>query len=72
MIPNKTPVENLTREQAEILAGRDANALTRDLHNEIAGRRYPSWKVYAQVVQPDEVANFPVNIFDPNLEVAIG
>jgi len=56
---------NLSRGQAEALAGRDPDAFTRDLHDSIASKNYPSWSVYAQVVKPEDVASFPVNIFDP-------
>ncbi|KID96328.1 Catalase-like domain, heme-dependent, partial [Metarhizium majus ARSEF 297] len=66
IIPNKFP-EYLTRAEAEKLAGDDPDALTRDLRDEIANARYPSWKVYAQVVEPGQVQGFPVNIFDPTL-----
>lgn len=57
-------VETNTAEQAERLAGVDADAFIRDLHDNIADKNFPSWTVYAQVVKPDDVANFPVNIFD--------
>lgn len=59
------PNETLTRQQAEALAGSDADAFTRDLHDSIMKKDYPTWNVYAQVVKPADVAKFPVNIFDP-------
>lgn len=58
-------VDNLTQKQAEALAGEDPDAFTRDLHDSIAQKTYPSWNVYAQVVKPADVATFPVNIYDP-------
>jgi len=58
-------VDNLTQEEAEAQAGEDPDAFTRDLHDSIVKKKYPSWTVYAQVIKPGDVANFPVNIYDP-------
>ncbi|KAI9856669.1 MAG: hypothetical protein M1813_008816 [Trichoglossum hirsutum] len=58
-------VANLTQAKAEQLAGEDPDAFSRDLYDSIASGNYPSWDVYAQVVKPDEVATYPVNVLDP-------
>ncbi|KAF8527727.1 peroxisomal catalase [Trichophaea hybrida] len=58
-------VNNLTQQEAEQLAGEDPDAFTRDLHDSIASGNFPSWDVYAQIVKPEEVASYPVNIYDP-------
>jgi catalase len=64
MLPDQG-IQNYTQKEAEALAGADPDAFTRDLFNSIRSRKYPSWTVYAQVVEPKDVDYFSVNIFDP-------
>ncbi len=56
--------QNLTRQEAGRLAGEDPDHATRDLYNSIARDDYPSWKVYAQVMTPDQVAKYRYDSFD--------
>jgi catalase len=57
-------IQNLTRQEAVRLAGEDPDHATRDLYNSIARDDYPSWKVYAQVMTPDQVAKYRYDSFD--------
>ncbi|HHI69195.1 MAG TPA: catalase [Planctomycetes bacterium] len=57
-------IANLTREEAESLAGRDPDHATRDLYESIAAGRHPSWTAYFQVLTPKEAEALPFDPFD--------
>jgi len=57
-------IQNLTREEAERLAGEDPDHATRDLYHVIEQSDYPSWTVYAQIMTPEQVNEYPFNSFD--------
>jgi catalase len=57
-------IQNLTREEAARLAGEDPDQATRDLFDGIEQGDYPSWKVYAQVMTPEQVENYRFDSFD--------
>lgn len=57
-------IRNLTREEAVRLAGEDPDQATRDLYNSIEKGDYPSWKVYVQVMTPEQVENYRFDSFD--------
>ncbi|KAK3942602.1 catalase-like domain-containing protein [Diplogelasinospora grovesii] len=61
----KLGVQNLNQAEAERLAGQDPDAYQRDLIQSIAMGQGPGWTVQAQIIDPKDVANYPVNIFDP-------
>lgn len=57
-------IQNLTREEAERIKGADPDHATRDLYDAIARSEYPAWKVYAQIMTPEQVAGYRFDSFD--------
>jgi catalase len=57
-------VHNLTRDEAVRLAGGDPDHATRDLYESIERGEYPAWKVYAQIMTPEQVEKYRFNSFD--------
>lgn len=57
-------IKNFTGEEALKMAGENPDWHTQDLFDAIQRGEYPSWTVYAQVLDPAEAEKFPVNIFD--------
>lgn len=57
-------VKNLTAQQAEELAGSDPDYAVKDLFNAIERGDYPSWKVYVQIMQPEDAATYKIDPFD--------
>jgi catalase len=57
-------IETLTGEEAKHLSGEDPDHATRDLFKNIADGNPPSWKVYAQVMTPDEANHYRFDPFD--------
>jgi catalase len=57
-------IQNLTREEAVRLAGEDPDQATRDLYDSIEQGDYPAWKVYVQVMTPEQVENYRFDSFD--------
>ena len=57
-------IQNLTREEAVRLAGADPDQATRDLYESIEQGDYPAWKVYVQVMTPEQVENYRFDSFD--------
>ncbi|PKL75814.1 MAG: catalase, partial [Candidatus Melainabacteria bacterium HGW-Melainabacteria-1] len=47
-------IKNLTRDEAAWLAGTDPDHATRDLFESIGRGEYPAWKVYVQIMTPEE------------------
>ncbi|KAJ5863533.1 uncharacterized protein N7529_005449 [Penicillium soppii] len=62
-------VRNLTHDQMTTLVGMDADFSTRDLYAAIDKGDYPSWTVYAQIINPEDAESSPVNIFDATREL---
>ncbi|KAI1454237.1 catA, catalase [Annulohypoxylon moriforme] len=60
-------VQNYTAEEAQAVAGQDPDAQTRSMFNQLeAGTGTPpTWDVYAQIIDPEKAAKYPINIFDP-------
>ncbi len=56
--------QNLTREEAELLKGKDPDHATRDLFDTIKRGEYPSWTLEIQVMNPEEAENYRFNPFD--------
>jgi catalase len=56
--------QNLTREEAVRLAGQDPDQATRDLYDSIGRGDYPAWKVYVQVMTPEQVQKYRFDSFD--------
>jgi catalase len=70
-------VANWTQAEAEKLSGQDPDAYTRELHDRIANKDYPSWPVYAQIIDPnclektDSKGNkIRAEIFDPTKTIS--
>ncbi len=57
-------IKNLTREESTKLAGQDPDHATRDLYESIEKGDYPSWRVYVQIMTPDQVAKYKYDSFD--------
>ena len=56
--------ENLTNEEAQALAGADADYHRRDLHEAIERGEFPSWTLNVQVMPYDEANHYRFNPFD--------
>jgi len=56
--------KTFTREEAGKLAGEDPDFATRDLHNAIEKGEFPEWKVYVQIMTPEQVEKYRFNSFD--------
>ncbi len=56
--------KTLTREDAGRLAGEDPDFATRDLHAAIEKGEFPAWKVYVQIMTPEQVEKYRFNSFD--------
>ncbi|WP_312396334.1 catalase [Kocuria sp.] len=57
-------VEYLSNEEAEALAGADAEAHRRDLFDAIKRGEHPSWDLYVQVMPYEEAKTYRFNPFD--------
>ena len=57
-------VENLSNEEAEKLAGSDADAHRRDLFDAIESGEFPSWTLSVQIMPYDEAKDYRFNPFD--------
>lgn len=57
-------VRNLTQDEATTISGKDPDYATKDLYEAIEKGNYPSWTVYAQVIDPVEAETYKTNIFD--------
>src|SRR5690606_11358896 len=54
----------LTQEEADRLAGEDADYHTRDLYEAIEGGQYPSWTLKVQIMPFEEAKTYRFNPFD--------
>ena len=57
-------VQTLTDAEAACLAGEDPDHATRDLYEAIERGEHPSWMVYAQIMTPEQVKEYPFDSFD--------
>jgi len=57
-------IENLTREEAVLLAGQEPDHATKDLYDAITGGDYPSWRVCVQIMPADDACDYRWDIFD--------
>ena len=57
-------IKNLTRQDAEILKGKDPDHATRDLYDAIERDDYPVWNVYVQIMTPEDAETYRFNPFD--------
>jgi catalase len=63
-------IRNLTEDESVKLSGQDPDSATRDLYTAIEKGNYPSWTVYAQVIDPLEAEVYKTNIFDATKTVS--
>ena len=54
----------LTQEEADKLAGSDADYHRRDLFNAVASGKYPSWTLKMQIMSDEEARTYRINPFD--------
>ncbi|GAB4099434.1 catalase [Sinomonas halotolerans] len=57
-------VENLTSEEAERIAGENADYYIQDLYESIAEGSFPSWDLFVQVMPYEEAKTYRYNPFD--------
>ncbi|HKU10742.1 MAG TPA: catalase [Sinomonas sp.] len=57
-------VENLTAEEAERIAGENADYYIQDLHESIEEGAFPSWDLFVQVMPYEEAKTYRYNPFD--------
>ena len=57
-------IQNLTRQEAEELKGKDPDHATRDLYEAIERGDNPAWNVYVQIMKPEEAEDYRFNVFD--------
>jgi catalase len=57
-------IDFLTQEEADRLAGVDGDYHTRDLHEAIERKNYPSWTLHMQIMPFDEAKTYRFNPFD--------
>jgi len=57
-------IQTLTREEAERIKGEDPDHATRDLYEAIERGEYPAWKVYVQIMTPEQVETYRFDSFD--------
>ncbi|MET4703274.1 catalase [Frigoribacterium sp. UYMn621] len=57
-------VHNITAEEAEKIAGADADYYRRDLHEAIERGDFPTWDVFVQVMPYEEAKTYRFNPFD--------
>jgi len=57
-------IKNLTRDEAEVLKGKDPDHATRDLFDAIARGEHPSWTLEVQIMPHDEARDYRFDAFD--------
>jgi len=60
----ETGVQNLTRDEAVRLSGEDPDHATRDLYQTIAQGGEAAWKVYVQIMTPEQAEQYRFDPFD--------
>lgn len=57
-------IKNLTRQEAEVLKGKDPDHATRDLYQAIEKGDFPSWTLEMQILTPEQAKDFGWDIMD--------
>ena len=55
---------NLSAQEAVDMQAKDFNAYTTDLYDNVAKGNYPSWDLYIQTIDPDQIDDFAFNPLD--------
>lgn len=63
-------IKNFTEDEAIKISGQDPDYATRDLKDAIDSKNYPSWTVYAQIIDPSKAEVYKTNIFDATKTVS--
>lgn len=58
-------IDNWTNEESDILSAQNPDSSVEDLENAIAKGEYPSWKVYVQIMKPEDAKTYQFDPFDP-------
>lgn len=62
--------KNLTNAQTVAITGQDPDYYTRDMFLAIENGNFPSWTVYAQVIDPHKAEQLSAPIFDPTKTIS--
>ncbi len=57
-------IQNLIRDEATELKGKDPDHATRDLHDAIERGEYPSWRLEVQIMTPEQANEYRFDPFD--------
>lgn len=57
-------IQNLTDQESAVVIASDRESHQRDLYDAIENKNYPRWKMYIQVMTPDQATAIPYNPFD--------
>ncbi len=57
-------IRNFTRQEAEVMCGKDPDHATVDLNQAIEGGEHPSWNVQVQIITPEQAKTYRFNPFD--------
>jgi catalase len=57
-------IKNFTRQEAEVMAGKDPDIATCDLYDAIARGESPAWDVQVQIMTPEQAKTYRFNPFD--------
>ncbi|MBW2342148.1 MAG: catalase [Deltaproteobacteria bacterium] len=57
-------IKNFTREEAACMKSEDPDHATRDLFETIVRGEYPAWKVYVQIMTPEQAREYRFDPFD--------
>jgi catalase len=57
-------IQNLTRQEAEVMKGKDPDHATRDLFDSIKRGEYPAWRLEMQIMTPEQAAKYRFDPFD--------
>jgi catalase len=63
-------VQNLNNAQETAILGADPDYNTRDLFVAISNKNFPSWTVYAQIIDPVKAEALDAPIFDPTRKIS--
>ncbi|KAJ5337322.1 uncharacterized protein N7506_005344 [Penicillium brevicompactum] len=63
-VKSEQGIENFDREEATRLAGENPDYMIQDMFEAIERGDYPAWKVYVQLMSPEEAEKYRWNIFD--------
>lgn len=61
-------IKNLTSAEASAIQANDFQHATRDLYDSINAKKFPSWELQAQILNPEDLNKFDFNPLDPTKE----